>query len=275
MVLLFNYFPIINGFVHVFYRWDGDTIEEFIGLGNIIRIISDSSVWRSFFVVLIFIFANIIKMIPAICAAVVLHHIISERWQYVYRVFFVIPMIIPMLVHILLWKYFYEPNAGVFNNALRSIGILGATESIQWLSQKMLIIPSIIFQGFPWVGTFSVLIYLAGLNNIPKSVYESAEVDGAKSFQVFWYIELPLIVTQIRITLILMMIYTLQGWEKIYLFLGEGGGTGGVASVPGLIIFRETFKQGFFGYGCAIGFLIFIITLILTYINNKYVRVSK
>ncbi len=273
--LVFNYQPIINGIAHIFYRWNGDTIEEFIGFANITKMIGDADLGRSFLVVLLFIASNVIKMIPAIIAAVVLHHIISDRMQYVYRVLFVIPMIIPGMVNILIWKYFYEPTAGILNQVLRVTGYLGPTEIVQWLSDKALVLPSLIFMGFPWIGAFSVLIYLAGLQNIPKDVYESASLDGANAWQIFWKIELPLIVTQIRITLVLMMIGTIQDWSFIYLFLGESGGPGGLATVPGLIIFRKAFSQGFFGYGCAIGFLIFIIILMLTYLNIKFVRVEK
>ena len=120
-----------------------------------------------------------------------------------------------------------------------------------------------------------MLIYLAGLGNISKDLYEAAEIDGAGPLGIFWNIELPLITTQIRINLVLMMIGTIQGWQNVYLFLGERGGPRGIATVPGLLIFREAFSKGYFGYGCAVGFLLFLITLILTYINNKYVRVEK
>lgn len=275
LVLLFNYYPIINGFVHIFYRWDGDTIEEYVGLGNLIRMVNDADLLRSFGIILIFIAANLIKMIPPIIAAVVLHHVFSSRMQYVYRICFVIPMIVPSVVGILLWKYFYEPSAGVINSLLRTAGVLGPTETIQWLSDSGLVIPSLIFIGFPWVGAFGVLIYLAGLGNISKDLYEAAELDGAGPLRTFWNIELPLIMTQVRINLVLMMISTLMGWEFVYLMLGESGGPNGIATVPGLLIFREAFSRGFFGYGCAVGFLIFLITLALTWFNNRYVRVEK
>lgn len=275
LVLTFNYFPIFNGFVHIFYRWDGDTIEEFVGLDNIRRAIGDMSLWRSFGVVLIFILANLVKMIPPIFTAIILHHVINERWQYAYRVAFVIPMIVPYIVIILMWKFFYEPVGGALNLLLRHGGLLEPTASIQWLSNKLLVIPAIIFHGFPWVGAFGVLIYLAGLQNISRDIYESSEIDGANPLHIFWFIEMPLITTQIRINLVLMIINTIRGWEYVYLFLGEDGGPGGVATVPGLLIFREAFSRGFFGYGCAIGFLIFLITLGLTWVNNRYVRVDK
>ena len=72
-----------------------------------------------------------------------------------------------------------------------------------------------------------------------------------------------------------MIINTIQAWQNVYLYVGVSGGPDGVATVPGLLIFREAFSRGLFGYGCAIGFLIFLVTLLLTFINNKFVRTEK
>ena len=275
LVLVFNYYPIFNGFIHIFYRWDGDLIEEFTGLENLMKVIHDTDLWKSFVVVGIFIVSNLFKMIVPIAAAVILHHIINDRANYLYRVMFVIPMVVPAMVFFLMWKYFYEPNAGILNEILRVLGFIKPTEIIQWLSSEKLVIPSLIFAGFPWVGAFGILIYLAGLQNIPEDVYEAAEIDGAGPMRIFWKIELPLITTQVRINLILMMISTVQQWQNVYLFVGESGGPDGVASVPGLVVFREAFSRGYFGYGCAVGFLLFLVTLILTFFNNKFVRTKK
>eukprot|EP00828_Plagiopyla_frontata_P030556 TRINITY_DN3987_c0_g1_i3.p2 TRINITY_DN3987_c0_g1~~TRINITY_DN3987_c0_g1_i3.p2 ORF type:complete len:301 (+),score=12.29 TRINITY_DN3987_c0_g1_i3:1942-2844(+) len=275
LVLVFSYFPIVNGFVHIFYRWDGDMISEYVGLDNIRKMLVDTDLWRSFGVVGIFVASNVFKMVIPILAAVVLHHVISERAGYIYRVMFVIPMVVPAMVFFLMWKYFYEPNAGVLNELLRATGLLGQTDIIQWLSSEALVIPSLVFAGFPWVGAFGVLIYLAGLQNISEDIYEAAEIDGAGALRIFWQIELPLIMTQVRINLILMIIGTIQQWQNVYLFVGESGGPNGVATIPGLLVFREAFSNGYFGYGCAVGFLLFLVTLGLTFFNNKVVKVKK
>jgi raffinose/stachyose/melibiose transport system permease protein len=274
-VLVFSYYPIVNGFVHVFYQWDGDAIEEFTGLSNIIKAIHDPELWQAFGVVAIFIVSNVVKIIIPIITAVVLHRIASQRMQYVYRLGFIIPMIVPVMVSILMWKYFYEPNAGILNNSLRATGVIGPSKIIPWLSDRALVIPALVFRGFPYVGAFGVLIYLTGLQNISSELYEAAKLDGAGSVGIFLHIELPLIMTQVRVTMVLMLITTIQGWEDVYLFLGESGGPGGIATVPGLLIFRDAFSNGFYGYGCAIGFLVFLITLVLTYVNHRYVRVEK
>ena len=275
LILIFSYYPTLSGIYHSFFRWNGADISEYIGLKNFVKIFHDTALLRSFGVVLIFVLANLIKMIPSIVTAVIIHRLASDKWQYIYRVLFVIPMIIPAVVGILIWKYFYDPNVGVLNTILLKLGYTEFGHPISFLGDRQWVIPSIIFMGFPWVGVVGVLIYLAGLGSIEESIYESARLDGANSIGIFFNIELPLITTQIRINLVLMIIATIKGWEYIYIMLGEGGGPGGIATVPGLHMFNQAFRAGYFGYGTAIGLVLFIVILILTWINNRYVKVEK
>ncbi len=144
-----------------------------------------------------------------------------------------------------------------------------------WLSHQKIIPAALIFWGFPWVGIVSVLLYLSGLGNIDQSVYEAAEVDGCGWLRKFWNIELPLITTQVRLNLVLMVIGTLKGWGQVFVLLGDTGGPGGAGMLPGLYMFRKAFRDGQAGYASAIGFLLFLLILYLTLINNKYVRVEK
>ena len=120
-----------------------------------------------------------------------------------------------------------------------------------------------------------VLLYLSGLGNIDQSVYDAAEIDGCGWFRKFWNIELPLIMTQVRLNLILMVVGTLKAWQLIFILLGPTGGSGNVAMVPGLYMFSKGFSQGEYGYACAVGLLLFLLTVVLTVINNRSVRVSK
>jgi len=250
----------------------------------------DQVLWAGFGVTFIFVVANLVKMIPSITTAVFIHRLKNERWQYIYRVLFVVPMIIPGMVYLLLWKFFYDPTQGLLNRLLNGSGLMNALvwtsdqfhlglfhagTNPSWLGDANLVIFSLIFWGFPWVGVVGVLIYLSGLSSISKDVYEAADIDGINWFQKFLYIELPLIATQVRINLILMIIGTLKGYGNILVILGDGGGPQGKALVPGLYMFRNAFREGYGGYACSIGLIIFVFILILTEINNRYVRVEK
>jgi len=256
-----------------------------------VRKMGDWLLWKSFNLIFILIIANLFKMWPSIFTAVCIHRLKSERWQYIYRVLFVVPMIIPHMVGLLIWKFFYDPNVGVLNSLLVKsgmdhvlvwldkwvlhLGVFIEPFKPAWLGHPDLIIPALLFWGFPWVGVVGVLIYLSGLQNIGQDVYEAAEIDGVGSWGKFTKIELPLIMTQIRLNLILMVIGTLQAYGFQLILLGPEGGPKNKGLTPGLYMFYESFQNQNYGYACAIGLLLFFIILFLTVINQRYVRVEK
>jgi ABC-type sugar transport system permease subunit len=290
LVATFAYFPAASAIYHSFFDWSGGETKQLIGFDNFKRAWNDKVLADSFKTVSILIVFNLFKMIPSIIMAVLIHRLKSDSWQYIYRVMLVVPMIVPSLVTLFIWKFFFDPNLGVLNNVLDftglkstlvwvdnllGLGIFYDNVPIGWLSQPELILPALFIWGFPWIGAVGVLIYLAGLQGIGQEVYEAAELDGVGPFQKFLYIELPLILTQVRLSLVLLIIGTLQGYGLQLLLLGESGGPGGRGMVPGLWMYNRAFIAGEFGYACAVGMVLFVFILVLTLINNKYVRVDK
>lgn len=252
-----------------------------------VRELGDGLLWLSFRLIFILIIANLFKMWPSIFTAVCIHRLKSERFKYLYRVLFVVPMIIPSIVELLIWKFFYDPNVGVLNKILNGTGLNELLIWIDgifkwnifvdkvkpvWLGDPSLIIPSLIFWGFPWVGVVGVLIYLSGLQNISESVYEAAELDGVGWWGKFFYIELPLIMTQIRLNLILMVIGTFQAYGFQLILLGPEGGPQNKGLTPGLYMYYKAFLEQEYGYACAIGLILFFIILFCTILNQRFVR---
>lgn len=290
IVSLFSYAPAISGIYHAFFRWNGDYINDFVGLANFAEAFQDPVLWGGFGLIGILVLFNIFKMIPSVLTAVVINRLKSEKAAYVYKVLFVVPMIIPGMVSLLIWKFFFDSNAGMLNLLLHKTGIMQLLCSVDsffhwgifvaginpiWLGDTNLIIPSLIFWGFPWVGVVGVLIYLAGLQNIDKSIYEAADLDGISSFQKLLRIEFPLIMSQVRINLVMMIIGTLQDYALILVLFGKEAGPNGKAMVPGLYMFINAFVNQRAGYACAIGIIMFAFILILTEINNRLVTVDK
>jgi len=290
LVAVFCYYPAAAAVKYCFFRWDGMFVEEFRGLDNFKAALHDRLFWRSFRLIVILFIANVFKMWPSILVAVCVHRVRSERWQYAYRVLFVIPMIIPGLVTLLIWKSFFEPTVGVFNKLLNATGIMDVLawadvhllhwdafiyNDPAWLAHSKLIVPAIILWGFPWIGVVGVLIYLAGLQNISDDIYEAGKLDGVGWWGKFTRIELPLIMTQVRLNLILMTIGTLGQYGLLLVLLGPHGGPGNVGMVPGLYMFREGFFYQRFGYACALGMILFVIILSITLFYQKVVRVEK
>ena len=275
------------------WRFGAFTLPFVFGVWYLVafRRMGDWLFWMSFRLIFILIVANLFKMLPSIFTAVVIHRLKSEKSQYLYRVLFVIPMIVPAMVWLLVWKFFYDPNIGLLNRALVALrldhvlawldfrvlhwGVFTQPFHPAWLGQSELIIPALIFWGFPWVGAVGVLIYLAGLQTIPDSVYEAAALDGIGWWGKFRHIELPLIMTQVRLNLILMIVGALQSYGFELILLGATGGPGNKGLTPGLYMFYQAFLNQRYGYACAIGLALFAIILVFTVVNQKFVRVEK
>jgi len=125
-LLLFTYYPQFGAIKYSFYNWDGTNLRvEWVGLKNFIEAFTvDPLFWQSFKLVLILLAANVVKMIPSIFTAIILHRVRSERWQYLYRVLFVVPMIIPSIVGLLIWKSFFDAGTGVLNAFLNATHLM-------------------------------------------------------------------------------------------------------------------------------------------------------
>ncbi len=277
MIFIFSYYPAFSAIYHAFTRWDGVAVDEFIGLSNLKELFSDQILAVSIVNLLWMLAAFFVKIVPPLICAVVLYHVASERLRYYFRVMFVLPLIVPGIVYWMVWKLLYQPApSGIFNqlllpvqNFLQSIGF-DVTLTYNWLADPRTALGAVIFLGFPWVGTLGVLIYLAGLENIDPNLFEAADIDGAGFLRKFWYIELPLLMRQIRLNLVLGLISVIQGFG-IVLFLTRGGPAFST-TVPGYQMYSEAFDMNRMGYASAIGLVMFIVIVGATLLTNRTVR---
>jgi ABC-type glycerol-3-phosphate transport system permease component len=278
-VLLFQYYPALSGIFHSFYRWNGADVVEPVGLGNYTRLLTSIEFWTSFRFSLVLGFFNVLKMAPAVLVAVCIHRCRNQRVQYFYRLLFVIPMVIPSLVIVFLWRtFFFEAGSGFLNR------FLAATHGMQllawlgrnhawgqlfapgrmpaWTGDPLLLPVACIIWGFPWVGSFAVLVHLAKLQNIGRDVYEAADLDGVNWWSKFWQIELPTLLGSLNLLLVFVIIDTIKDAGTILALAGDfGGGPGGVATVPALLMLRKAFVDQELGYACGIGVVITVIVL--------------
>lgn len=271
LLIIFNYYPAFSAFYHSFFQWNGVTLSKFIGLGNFIEMWHDPVISISFKNVLRLTTASLlINLIFPLLAAWLIFHLRDMRFAYFYRVLFVIPMVVPTMVIYMIWKFIYNPNIGILNQLLEGIKLGYLTRP--WLGDFGTALYAIIFIGFPWVSGFSTLIYLAGLQSISPSIMDAVLIDGASPVTRFFKIELPLIMAQIKLIVILTVIGTFQGFVNIMVM--TNGGPGDATMVPGLYLYRNAMYYNKMGYACAIGVAIFSVMLILTYVNLKYFKSS-
>jgi len=322
MIALFQYYPASSGIFHSLYRWNGADISEFnftertemppkeVGQmtflercrdlwrnhrwgGNYRDLVATPEFWASFKVAFIIGAWNVLKMIPAVLVAVCIHRCNSARVRFFYRIMFVVPMVIPPLVIVLLWRsFFFEATNGYLNQALYGSGLIkvlswidanigiggafkpdpttGMIATPAWLGHPALLLTACIIWGFPWVGSFAVLTHLSKLQGIETQIYEAADIDGINWWTKFRHIEFPLMTGSIYVMLVFTIIFSIRDAGMILALAGVEGGPGGVVTVPALYMFRKAFTEQKMGYACAVGIVLMLIVMALQKITNTW-----
>jgi raffinose/stachyose/melibiose transport system permease protein len=268
LLAVFMYYPAFSALYHSFFTWVGFTQATYVGLGNFTAMAEDATMRAATVNVLrLTAFAVVVSVtVPLFVARLILG--LPSGWaQYVFRVLFVIPLVLPQVVIYLIWKYLYDPNFGLLNELLAALHV-GSPQA--WLGDPQNALYALMGIGFPWVDGFALLIFTAGLQSIPREILDAAAIDGAGPFERFRRIELPLVIGQIKLVLILNMIWTIQNFTSVLILTQGGPGTS--TMVPGMVLYRESFQNERMGYACAIGMAMFLVMLTLTYINLRYVR---
>lgn len=283
LLAIFSYYPVFSGLYHAFFRWDGYH-STYIGLENFRRFFFNDPAliqgFKNLFIILVFQLAAHLTM-PMFVAWLIyrLPHTGARYW---YRVLYTLPIVVPSIVQWLIWIFMYT-NYGGINALLTSIGLHDVTLTASglpraWLGDQHTALLAVLFVGFPWVGTINMLLYLAGFETISTEVLDAARVDGATGFAMFWRIELPLIMGQVRLISVLTTIGVIQGFQNILVL--TNGGPGYATMVPGLRLYHAAVPSSHaaeapqMGYGSAIGVILFLIILAVTIINLRVVRSS-
>jgi len=266
--LLFDWYPMLQGVIMSFYRWDGFRTPRFIGVDNFIKLIGDQYFWVSMENMLFFFTFNVILMLPAIITSVVLFRIRSKKTQYLYRVLFCIPMVVQFIVVLLIWQFMYNPQYGFFNQLLEILGLGDFKQT--WLGDENLARWCILFINFPWVQSNALLIYLGGLQSVDGSIWEAADLDGVNPLQKFLYLEFPLIRGQFKLNLIGAFTGGITGYT-LQLIL-TGGGPGFETLVPGLHMYKQAFEGKYYGYAAAIALALFALSAVVTFLSMRFLK---
>ena len=261
LIAIFSAYPLINSFVLAFTNSSGSGYGDFVGFDNFIELFNDPVFWVCIKNVLIFTVVGIVcGNLMTILLAELLFNIKFKKTSAFLRVLFILPVLVPGVVIYLVWENIIFSSSGFVNQILLSMG----KEPIAWYFENPYNFIAIILTNFPWVGGTSFLIYLAGLQNINKSVFEATRLDGITGLRRVFRIDLPLIKGQLKYFLIMGVIGGLQNFDIQLIITGSGPGTTNGVNVPGYYIFQLAWSGEYdvrYGYASAIGVIIFIITI--------------
>ncbi len=270
-LLLFNYYPALSGLYHSLTNWQPGISTGFVGLSNFQAMFQDHYIAIGIVNLFILLIAGLVKtLIVPFLVAEVIFHLRARLAQYWARTAFVIPTIVPLVATILVWRFIYDPNLGMLNQFLRSVGLSGWTHS--WLGEPGYALGAIVGVGFPWISALPLLVLYAGLIGIPGELLEAATVDGAGALRRIWRIHLPLLLGQVKLLLILLFIGGIQDFVGVFI-LTEGGPLDSTY-VPALEMYYNATRFNNLGYASAIGVALFVVIMGVTIVQLRFVRSS-
>ncbi|QHJ69178.1 carbohydrate ABC transporter permease [Planococcus halotolerans] len=262
LVSVLVFIPLILSGYYGLMDWDGIGAKTFIGLENYITGIQDSKFWDS--ALHSFLLAVFSTLSLAIYLAVSIILASKIKGADLLRKIYLIPMLLSSVAIAQLWIKVYNPSSGILNTFLRSIGIENPPN---WLADPTIVLFAIFIPILWQYAGFYILIYYAALKNIPESLIEAARIDGATPFQIATRIKLPLIKEVVSVTIVLAIVGSLKYFDLIYVM--TAGGPNGASEVMASYMYKLAFNSYNFGYGSAIGFLLLIITMVVTVIVRK------
>ena len=236
----------------------------FIGFENYHKLITDSDFWIS----LKNTFYFTIIVVPVQCAlALILAMLVSKKFKGVaiFRTMYFSPQLTSMVVIAVLWTVLYNsnPNTGLINALLVNLGL----EPINFLTNERTAMNSIIFMS-AWQGAgYQMMIFLAGLQGIPRDQYEAASVDGATPWQQFWFVTIPNLKGTIKYVIMITMIQAMKLFTQPYV-MTQGGPRNSTKTMV-YYIYTQGFQKGNFGYACSVAAVFFVIVVAMSLILQK------
>jgi raffinose/stachyose/melibiose transport system permease protein len=275
---LFVVYPILSAFAYAFYDWQGLARGEFVGLKNFKEVLFGATmapvVWNAF---LHNVYALIALMIIQNGGGFFLAWLLyKEPFGFrLHRVAIFVPVVLSTIIVGFLWKLFLNPNFGIINQALYSVGLDSWAKP--WLGDSSTALGALILaNAWHFVG-FPALVYLAGMQRIPPEVIEAARLDGTNEWQLLKNIVWPLVAPSTTILFTLLFIGAFNWFEIPYVMVGLDGSPFGSTDVLGLVFYRTAFGNQSasiqnFGLGSALATLLFLFIVVFASMLTLWLR---
>jgi multiple sugar transport system permease protein len=250
-------FPLGLSLVTSFTKWDLITKPIFIGFRNYIDMFStDTLFWQAVLVTVYFTCVGVsLQVVVAFGTALLLNA--RVKGMKLFRTLFYVPSLVPVIVSSALWMWIYNPQFGLFNIVLTTVGL----SPQKWVFGTMTVIPSLILMSIWGIGNI-IIIFLAGLQDIPKELMEAVEIDGGTAFHRFRNIILPLMTPIILYNVVIGIINGFQTFTQPYIMTNGGPANASLFYV--LHLYRQAFMFSKMGYASAMAWFVFIATALIS-----------
>ncbi len=254
--LIFTAGPMLFSAYLVFTKWELLTPPQWVGLANFRFMMVDKTFRTALWNTLLYTVVSVpLQLAVALGVALLLN--MQIRGKNLYRAIIFLPSQTPIVANALLWFFIFSPTYGLANVVM---DILGLPQQ-RWLWDVNLVKPALIVMAI-WAFGGAMIIFLAGLQNIPQSLYEAADIDGAGPVSKFVHITIPLLSPTIFFNLVIGLIGAFQVFTPVYIMTRGGPGTSSM--MLGMYIYRHGFEQFNMGYASLLAWVLFTIVLLLT-----------
>ena len=268
---VFLAFPILASFLLSFTSFGLRDLANpigatFVGLKNYIDLLGDAKFWTSLFNTFYFVVVGVpLTLALGLLIANALNRGVT-RFRTAFRVGYYLPVITSIVAIAVVWRFLLNPDVGLVNMLLAAVGINGPA----WLADPVLAMPSIIAMAVWRNLGFAMVVFLAGLQAIPASLYEAASIDGAGRWQAFRFVTIPML----RPTILFMTVITTIGYLQLFeepFVMTDGGPLDKTLSVT-MYMYQQGFKFFHQGYASALAYVLFVIVATIAFLQFKFLR---
>ena len=261
-LVIFTVGPILASLGLTLFEWNMLSAPEYIGLANFSELLADANFGRAFTHTLTYIIVYIPAVLAlALGAAVLLNQPLKGRAFF--RTSFFVPVVSSWVVVSLMWKWVFNPRFGLVNYALGLLGIDGPAWLLDPNTALYAIIITSVWKDIGFVG----VMYLGGLQSIPDSLYEAAQIDGAQPWQRFRYVTLPLLTPTTFFALIISLINSFQVFDQVWLMPEDSARRGTTVIVEQIV--NNAFRYNRIGYAMAMSLVLFLVILTITVLQLR------
>lgn len=268
--MVFFGYPILQSFYISFFRWSGLSDNKiFVGFENFIRLFQDDVVWKALWNnMIIYIFGTIFTFLIAIFLSTVLVKGTLKESKF-YRIVFLFPNVLSVVIVSIIWSFIFSPTMGILNNTLEMMGLESLTRT--WLGDETTVLGALIVPQVWMFAGFFMVLYMAGMRNIPKTLYEAARIDGATEVKQFFSITIPMLWEIIRTSLVFFVARAFQSTFSL-VYTTTNGGPNRASEILTTYMYEQAFVNSNFGYATVIGLLLFGVMMTINYILQRITK---
>jgi multiple sugar transport system permease protein len=268
-IVIFFFFPVTAALLLSFTDFDiyalgNPDYLRFIGLQNYAQLLQNPLFWKAMGNTVFFVLIGGPLSVAVSLGAALLINSKLVRFKGLFRTAFFLPVVTTLVAVAVVWRYLYHPHYGLLNYGLNFLGV----GPIDWLGDPDWAMPAIILMAVWKIFGYNMIIFIAGLQNIPEQLYEAAKIDAANSLQQFIHVTLPMLAPTFLFVAIITMIGYFQLFAEPYV-MTQGGPSNSTLSIV-LLMYEEGFKWWNMGYASALAFILFIIILAATLLQLRF-----